>query len=475
MRAHAVSGRKPPPGGWPRSRRVRYRAASRDTPGDRFMPLPSLPISPELGYVALIFVLFVVPKVLQRLRLPAAITSLAIGLGFGAGLGLFVHDPTVHLLSTLGIVALFLFAGLEVDVRDLRLGAWIILQHLIIRAVLLYGVGWLVWRFLHLGPRASALVALALLTPSTGFILDSIGAISMSERERFWIKTKAITTELLALLVLFATLQSTTALRLSISVVVLAGMILVLPAVFRWFAQHIARHAPRSEFAFLLMVAVVCAYVTRELGVYYLVGAFVVGMAAQRFRRHLPAMASENLVHAVELFASFFVPFYFFNAGLELQRQDFSLEALVYGLGFLAVAIPLRIGVVMLHRRVALREPPGHSARIAFSLLPTLVFGLVLSAILRDRFHVSPALFGGLIVYTLVSTLLPSLVLHLPAPDYLQPHAPAVDPEQTAAMAKLAAGHRHEDDETHPAHRPAAQAPTPRPAPGPPPTSDSGA
>ncbi|MBK7092132.1 MAG: hypothetical protein IPH59_10520 [bacterium] len=69
------------------------------------------------------------------------------------------------------------------------------------------------------------------------------------------------------------------------------------------------------------MLAVVCAFVTRELGVYYLVGAFVAGVAAQRFREELPAMASEQMLHAVELFASVFVPFYFFNAGLHLVEM----------------------------------------------------------------------------------------------------------------------------------------------------------
>ena len=61
--------------------------------------------------------------------------------------------------------------------------------------------------------------------------------------------------------------------------------------------------APRSEFAFLLMLAVVAAYISKALGVYYLVGAFLVGAAAQSFRERLPALSSESLVHAVEAFA----------------------------------------------------------------------------------------------------------------------------------------------------------------------------
>ena len=84
----------------------------------------------ELQYVLLLFGLLVLPKMLQRYRVPSAITTLLLGVGFGAGLGLFLQDETVHLLSTFGIAALFLFAGLDVDARGLQRGARILVEHL---------------------------------------------------------------------------------------------------------------------------------------------------------------------------------------------------------------------------------------------------------------------------------------------------------------------------------------------------------
>ena len=61
-------------------------------------------------------------------------------------------------------------------------------------------------------------------------------------------------------------------------------------------------------------------------------------------------------------------------------------------------------------------------------MLPTLVFGLVIAAILRDRFGVAPSLFGGLILYTLVCTIIPALVLRQPMPEYAAPRALPIDP-----------------------------------------------
>ncbi|HJR36712.1 MAG TPA: cation:proton antiporter [Gemmatimonadales bacterium] len=389
--------------------------------------LPEL-LQTELGYIVLLFALFVVPRILQRWRLPTAITSLGLGMLAGMGLGVSDADPTLHLLSTFGIVALFLFAGLEVDLHELRTGARVLAQHLGLRVVLLaLGVLGAVAAF-DLDLRPAVLMALALLTPSTGFILDSLPSFGLTQEESFWVKSKAIATELLALVVLFVVLQSTSLGRLGLASVALVAIIAVLPPAFRLFAVRVAPWAPKSEFAFLLMMAVVASYATRQLGVYYLVGAFMVGIAARRFREALPAMASERMLHAVEVFASVFAPFYFFVAGTELRREDFSVPSLLLGVGFAAVLVPVRLASVMLHRRSAFRERPMHSLRVAVPMLPTLVFTLVIAGILRDAFLLPQYLFGALIVYTLLNTVVPGLLLRTPAPTFDAPELPEVEP-----------------------------------------------
>ena len=374
-------------------------------------------IPSELDYVVLLFGLFVIPRVLQRFRIPAAITCVALGGIAGLGLGLFNQDLTIALLAVLGIVSLFLFAGLDIDFLELRRESRVLLQHVAIGLGVLALGAWVVAAVFSLSWRPAVLVAMALLTPSTGFILDSLPTLGVSDSERFWIRSKAVATEIVALLVLFVTLQSSDAGQFSFSLLVLGGIILLLPAVFRMFAARVAPYAPNSEFAFLLMIAVVCASVTSRLGVYYLVGAFVAGITAQRFRLRLPAMASERMLHAVEVFASVFVPFYFFSAGLHLHREDFALDAALITVALLLIVVPLRVLIVALHRRVALGEPWSQGARIGVSMLPTLVFGLVISTILRERFAVAPALTGALILYTLANTVIPGFGLRLPAND----------------------------------------------------------
>lgn len=375
-------------------------------------------ISPDIGFVLLFFMLFVVPRFLQRLGLPSALTALALGVAVSQSTGLFYNDATINLLSTLGIVALFLFAGLDVETDELRREAGALAEHLVVRTVLVAITTWLCAWVFGLEVRGALLVSLALLTPSTGFILDSLGGWGLSESERFWVRSKAIATELVALAILFGAVQSTSATRLGLSAVALVAMMVVLPIVFRWFAAVVVPHAPKSEFGLLMTVAAACALITRSLGVYYLVGAFVVGMAARRFRSALPSLASTQMLGSVEAFASLFVPFYFFHAGLALPASTFSGVSIATGAAFALVVLPARLLTVVGHRRIRFGETLRLSLRVGVPMLPTTVFTLVIVEILRTSFDVPPHVLGGLIVYAIISTLVPSIWLRRPEPAF---------------------------------------------------------
>jgi Kef-type K+ transport system membrane component KefB len=383
-------------------------------------------VQSELWYIALVFALFVLPQGLQRLRIPTAITSLALGAAAGLGFGAFQGDHTIWLLSVFGIVSLFLFAGLEVDFVELRERAPVLLQHLAIRVVTLaltaVAAAWL----FTLETRPAVIVALALLTPSTGFILSSLPDFGLSPDERSLVKMKAIGGELLALGTLFVCTQSDSGQQLVLSGFALVGLVVVMPLALWVFARFLMPRAPRTEFAFLLVLAVGCASATRMLGAYFLLGAFLAGVIAQRTRSYVPELVSPRIIDAIELFASFFIPFYFFHAGLSLHRDDFSLRALAIGGAMLGLLLPLRLAMIVIHRRVAFGQAIGPATRIGITLLPTLVFTLVLATILRDQFHAPPELVGALLIYTLVNTCIPGFVLARAATiDFTSPEAAA--------------------------------------------------
>jgi Kef-type K+ transport system membrane component KefB len=375
-------------------------------------PPPPSPekIPGQLRIIGLLFALFLVPKMLQRFRIPGAITALLMGVAASAS-GLLPNDVTLRLLSTLGIVSLFLFAGLEIDGHELRRNARPLVLHAAIWAVLAVGTALAASAIFALPMRAAALLSLALVTPSTGFILSSLSSFGLTDEERKTVRTYAIGSELIALTALFFILQTTSARQLAVALAAMAGVVILIPIAFRGFAVLVAPYAPRSEFAFLLMVGVVCAYATTLLGVYYLVGAFLVGVAAQRYRGAHPAMSSEKMIDALESFGSVFIPFYFFHAGTEILGEHISWRAFLVGMLLVATFVPLRVAVIALHRRIALAEAFATSRRVGSAMVPTLVFTLVILGILTERFALPSVMAGALVFYTIVNTTLPAFVL----------------------------------------------------------------
>lgn len=371
-------------------------------------------LTTELAYVALIFGLMVVPRALQRFAIPAPLTSFAFGMAAALVLGIASNDDTLSLLATLGISSLFLFAGLEVDLGGLRRGLAALLVHLAVRSLTLAAVAWAAVRGLDIPWQAAILVALALLTPSTGFILESLARLGLEEQERFWVTSKAIGGEMLALVVLFVVLQSGSLQTLALSTAALLAMLFLLPLLFIGLMRFVVPYAAGSEFALLVMVGLVAAYVTKQLGVYYLVGAFVAGLVARLLQVRAPRLASSENLHAVKLFASFFVPFYFFYRGMNVPAGALQWKSLLLGLALTVGVTPLRVGVVWAQRRFVVHEDSRSSLRVGLALAPTLIFTLVLATILRDRFQLPDAWYGALLVYAALTTLLPSITLAKP-------------------------------------------------------------
>lgn len=132
----------------------------------------------------------------------------------------------------------------------------------------------------------------------------------------------------------------------------------------------------------------------------------------------------KNPLHAVRLFASFFVLFYFFHAGLEVPGSALVLKALLYGVALSLAAIPIRIVKNWIGCRFFSGRSSRSGFRVAITLIPTLVFTLVIAGILHETFHIDDALFGGLIVYAAITTILPSFVLPVLVTDSIEVSEP---------------------------------------------------
>lgn len=377
----------------------------------------SFNMSEEIRYFILLVSLLLLPKILLRFRIPSGITAMILGFGTTVGLGWFEDSQLVFTLATLGITSLFLFAGLEIDYFELKKDYKVLIKQMSKAFANIFVVGCALYYVLDIPFRPALLLSLGLLTPSTGFILNSIDSFKFSEEQRYWIRSQAISNEILAILIMFVVLQSETVVNLLTSFGILFLMILFIPVFFRAFLKLVAPFAPNSEVTFLILLAFVCGIITREMGTYYLIGAFIVGVVAAQFRHFVKTENSDKMFYAIGFFSALLIPFYFYRAGLNLGISTFTWHGIIYGLVFSIIFIPIRYGSVLLSIHLFMRNHWKDRLEISVSLMPTLIFALVMSSILDQRFHVDDNIVVGLVIYSIISSLVPTFVLEKAPPE----------------------------------------------------------
>lgn len=368
----------------------------------------------QLLYIFIILGVILLPKLIQRFKIPSPLTCFTFGVVVSLMTTQFNHDLTIGLLSIFGISSLFLFAGLEVNLYQLKGNLTYLLTHLTIRSSILIICAWIGVNVFGLPWQVSALICLAVLTPSTGFILDSLPTIGLNKEEQFWVTSKAIAGEILALMLLFIVLKGESIESLLGSFTVLIGLIICIPFLFIILNKFLIPHAPDSEFSMLIVVGVIAASITKEIGVYYLVGAFLAGAIVGHLKHKVPNFASERNLSAIKLFASFFVPFYFFYSGIKVPASIFSLGSISFGIALSFILIPLRILTISVQRMIIHKDSFKTSLSISTALTPTLIFTLVISTILYEKFNISEELFGALLIYAGITTLIPIWILPKP-------------------------------------------------------------
>lgn len=368
-----------------------------------------------IEFISLIVFLFFIPKLLSmRLNVPSPASELILGALVGPlTLGYFAADDMIKLLSTIGLIVLFFFAGLDVNTNLLKKRRGILAENLVIQILILVGVAAFVQAILRSDTVVALLVTLALVTPSAGFILSAArNSRALTKIETVWIETKTVTSEIVAifLLTFFMNFSSVANFASALALVIL--IVALLPMVLKFVHDRLVSKVPETEFSFIFIIALLSAYLTEIAGIHYLMGAFVSGVVVKRFMR-APGRtkSSKSIPSAFNFFAIFFIPFYFFNAGLTLTREMLSLESLVFGLGLYVVITPIRMIVMAAYRKLRMGEHMATSLKIAAMTTPTILFTLVVATILHERFGITNRLFGALVFYGILTTLFPDWIL----------------------------------------------------------------
>lgn len=374
--------------------------------------MEKLSLTQDLEYLAIFSLVLILPKVLLRLKIPTGITALTIGLFFGYFDPAIKEDTLFRFLSQIGITSLFVFAGLEVNFKELHEDRVYLSKYILKSTVALLLVSWGISDYFDLNYQNSLILTLGILTPSAGFIINSLHSFDMTKDHEYWIKSKAISKELVAIILMFIALQINDLKAMAISLGFFAVLLIVMPVLFKFFFKFVSPYTPNSEVPLLVVLSLICGVISKELGAYYLVGAFMVGLVGSRFKHEIFKDNEESIFTSLNSFFNVFLPFYFFFAGLKMPLKNFTWDAAQIGIVLLLIFVPLRIVLNSLSLKYLLKDFVNQSYRVSLSLMPTLIFGLVIAGILIERGEVPTVYIYALIVYTLISSLLPTILFN---------------------------------------------------------------
>jgi Kef-type K+ transport system membrane component KefB len=307
----------------------------------------SLPLAnPVIIFSLVLFIILFAPILLNRIRVPHIIGLILAGIIIGPyGLNFLLRDSSIVLFGTVGLLYIMFTAGLEIDLdefRKNRLKSFIFGLFTFLVPMILGSFA----AFYILDYSVPTSILLAGMFASHTLLAYPIASRYGIARIRAVTLTigGTIITDILALLVLAVVTGMTRGeigtsfwIRLAISTFVFGAIIFFLfPLVARWFFKKFEDSV--SQYIFVLAMVFLGAFLAELAGLEHIIGAFLAGLALNRFIPHTSA-----LMNRIDFVGNaFFIPFFLISVGMLV---DF--RVLFKGLGALKVAFVMTVLAIL--------------------------------------------------------------------------------------------------------------------------------
>nr|WP_327869523.1 cation:proton antiporter [Alkalihalophilus marmarensis] len=276
--------------------------------------------NPVLIFAIAMVVFLIAPLIMAKLRIPGIIGLILAGVIIGPnGLGMLDRDPTIVLLGTVGLLYIIFIAGLEIDLdgfkkyrtRSLFFGSMSFTIPFILGTIIVYLLGY---------STAAAILLGSLLGSHTLLAYPIASRIGITKNKSVTTTVGGtIMTDTLALLILAVVAGSTQGeltanfwfiLLVSLALYVAAVLILV-PIVAKFFFRTLSSEGA-LEFIFVMTVLFVSAYFATIAGLEPIIGAFLAGLALNRF-----ISEQGTLMNRIKFVGNaLFIPFFLLSVGM---------------------------------------------------------------------------------------------------------------------------------------------------------------
>jgi Kef-type K+ transport system membrane component KefB len=281
-----------------------------------------LPLTnPVLVFSLVLFIILLAPIVLKRFNIPGTVGLILSGVIIGPhALNLLEKSSAVELFSTIGLLYIMFFAGLELEVNEFRKNRHKSALFGFLTFFVPIAIGYPVCRYLlHYGLHTSLLTASMFATHTLvaypiasrmGVSKNPVVAITVGGT----ILTDTAVLIILALIINYSqgSIDNDFWLHLGISFTILTIIIfLLLPSIARWFFTRL-ENEKHAHYIFVLAAVFFSAFLARIAGLEPIVGAFAAGLALNPL---IPN--SSALMNRIEFIGnSLFIPFFLISVGM---------------------------------------------------------------------------------------------------------------------------------------------------------------
>lgn len=381
----------------------------------------------------------------EQLKLPALIGEVVAGILIGLLIrnygdavpvlkGLPKNEVFVS-ITELGIFFLMLQAGIEIHPRDFVKSSgkaiWVALGGMILPLILGVGMGWLwlpdtefkIAQTFFLG------VALAVTAvPVTVKVLLDLGKLDSKAGKI--IMSAAVLDDIISLMLLavLTGIIKTGGMPDLMSLAILVAKVVVFFGIVTAFGHYLfpflmkrlskVVNMEKFEFSLLLIVALIYAVLAEEMGMHFIIGAFMAGMFFVRRGVNEKVFAQvQNSIDAIS--TGFLAPIFFVSIGLHLELSAFSTIPLFVIVLIIAASVGKIVGAGLpalwsgLNRREALIVGNGMNARGAVELI---IADIALKAgifSVGGNYPVIEGMFSAVIITAIVTTLITPIILKL--------------------------------------------------------------
>ncbi|OQP64550.1 cation:proton antiporter [Niastella populi] len=303
----------------------------------------SLPLSnPVIIFSLVLFIILFAPILFNKIKVPHIIGLILAGMIIGPyGLNLLLRDSSIVLFGTVGLLYIMFTAGLEIDMEEFKKNRMKSLVFGLFTFFIPMGLGSVVVYYTLQFSWPTSLLLAGMFASHTllAYPIASRYGISRIRSVTLTIGGTIIT-DILALLVLAGVIgmtkgDITASFWFNLALYSLgfgAIVFFVFPLIARWFFKTFDDSV--AQYIFVLAMVFLGAFLAELAGLEHIIGAFLAGLALNRFIPH-----SSPLMNRIEFVGNaFFIPFFLISVGMLI---DFSV--LFKGFGALKVAAIMTI------------------------------------------------------------------------------------------------------------------------------------